>query len=351
MPEALTDIEPAVVDGAETPLVRLDGISRTFRAPGGRGLVRAVDGVDLTIEPGEALGLVGESGSGKSTLARCVLGLIRPTEGRVLFEGRDLTALGGRDLRRLRAEMQMVFQDPLGSLDPRQTVRSAIEEPMRLLTHASSRERRERLLEVIELVHLDRAHLDRYPHQLSGGQQQRVGIARAMITSPKLFVLDEPTSALDWPIRAGILELLDNLRRTEGFSYLLISHDLSAVRYVCDRVAVMYLGRIVEQATVGELFEQPEHPYTKVLMSALLEPETDARSARLHLAGEPASPIDLPSGCRLHPRCPIARPQCGEREQELRPFAPEHEVACWRITSGDEIAWPTGWSERRLMAN
>jgi peptide/nickel transport system ATP-binding protein len=322
--------------------VRLEALRKYFHA--GQGEVRAVDGVDLTIKEGEAVGLVGESGSGKSTLARCLLRLTEVTGGSIYFQGEEITRLRGRQLRRLRGRVQMVFQDPLASLDPRQTVRSAIEEPLRLLLSLTAKDRERRLLETLDLVHLQKAHLERYPHQLSGGQQQRVGIARALATRPKLCVLDEPTSALDWPIRAEILELLSDLRRELGLSYLLISHDLSAVRYVCERIAVMYLGRIVEEAPAKTLFASAAHPYTKALLSAVLQSRLGERQARLRLSGEPPSPIDPPTGCHLHPRCPIAIEDCAKTEQELRSVASTHRVACMRLTGSQKISWPEGWA-------
>jgi oligopeptide/dipeptide ABC transporter ATP-binding protein len=242
--------------------------------------------------------------------------------------------------------MQMVFQDPLGSLDPRQTVESIIEEPLRLLTSLDSKERRTRLCELLDSVRLSSMHLHRYPHQLSGGQQQRVGIARALATGPALCVLDEPTSAVDWPMRAEMLELIDQLRSERSFSYLFISHDLSAVRYVCDRVAVMYLGQIIEEAPTERLFTSPQHPYSRALLSSLLDLSVGENRARVRLHGEPGSPIDPPSGCRLHPRCPIALTACAESLQELTPVSPGHTVACARISGSRGIAWPSFVDQR-----
>ena len=246
-------VTPAATTGA---LVSMRGVVKSFPA-GGKRQLKAVAGVDLDIAEGTAVGLVGESGSGKTTLGRCLLRLTDVSAGSIAFAGTEITRMTGQPLRRLRARMQMVFQDPLGSLDPRQTVASIVEEPLILLTDADERERRRRVLEMLERVRLTEAHLSRYPHQLSGGQQQRVGIARALVTGPRLCVLDEPTSALDWPIRAQMLELLDNLRADLGLSYLVISHDLEAVRRICDRIAVMYLGRIVEDAPARRALHPP----------------------------------------------------------------------------------------------
>jgi peptide/nickel transport system ATP-binding protein len=318
------------------PLVAISGLVKHFHTAA-RATVRAVDGVNLVIGSGQAVGLVGESGSGKSTLARCLLRITDVSAGQILFEGQDITRLRDSGLRDLRNRMQMVFQDPLASLDPRQTVESIIEEPLRLLTTLSPNQRHARVHELIESVRLSAIHLTRYPHQLSGGQQQRVGIARALATNPRLCVLDEPTSAVDWPIRAELLELLDQLRREMSFSFLFISHDLGAVRYICDRVAVMYLGRIVEEAPTRTLFAAPEHPYSRALLSSMLEPSMDTSAARIELHGEPGSPIAPPSGCRLHPRCPIALPACSHEPQELAVIASGHAVACMRITNSEYV--------------
>jgi peptide/nickel transport system ATP-binding protein len=331
---------PAAAAAADLePLVAISGLVKYFLTAA-RATVRAVDGVDLVIGSGQAVGLVGESGSGKSTLARCLLRITEVSAGQILFEGDDITRLRDSGLRNLRKRMQMVFQDPLGSLDPRQTVESIIDEPLRLLTTLSPKQRRARIHELIESVRLSAIHLSRHPHQLSGGQQQRVGIARALATNPRLCVLDEPTSAVDWPIRAELLELLDQLRREMSFSFLFISHDLGAVRYICDRVAVMYLGRIVEEAPTRALFAAPEHPYSRALLSSMLEPSLDTSTVRVELHGEPGSPISPPSGCRLHPRCPIALPACAHRPQELAAIASGHTVACMRVTNSKYVERP-----------
>ena len=307
------------------PLLSAEGLVKHFPlaagwgaaiAGGARAAVRAVDGVSLAIEPGETVGLVGESGCGKSTVARCVLRLVEPSAGRIVFDGVDLTRLDGEALRRRRRDFQMVFQDPTASLNPRLSVRTTVDEPLALHTTLDARARRERVAEVVASVGLGAELLDRYPHELSGGQRQRVNIARAIATEPRLVVLDEPTSALDVSLRARL-----------GVSYLFISHDLATVKYLATRVAVMYLGTIVEEAPGRELFARPLHPYTRALLSAVPVPDPDARRPRVRLAGEIPSAVDIPSGCRLRSRCPLAQPVCAE-PVALRDVAPGHRVAC-----------------------
>jgi len=295
-----------------------------WRAP---RVVRAVDGVSIRVAAGETLGLVGESGCGKSTLARCVLRLVEPTRGRVILDDQDLTALPEEALRRRRRDIQMVFQDPTASLNPRLSVAATVEEPLALHTPLTGAARRGRVDEVLEEVGLGAGLRDRYPHQLSGGQRQRVNIARAIATRPRLVVLDEPTSALDVSLRARVILLLAELKRRMGMTYLFISHDLSTVRYLCDRVAVMYLGVLVEEAPAAELFDHPAHPYTRALLSCIPVPDPDVAPVRLTLSGEVPSPIDIPTGCRLRGRCPLAQPVCAE-PVPLREIAPGHTVAC-----------------------
>jgi oligopeptide/dipeptide ABC transporter ATP-binding protein len=316
-----------------TPLLEVTDLVKHFPIKSGVivdrevGRIRAVDGVTLTLDEGETLGLVGESGCGKSTLARCVLRLIEPTRGRVLLDEEDLTALPEEALRRRRRDIQMVFQDPTASLNPRLSVAATVDEPLALHTPLAGAARRERVDEVLEEVGLGAGLRDRYPHQLSGGQRQRVNIARAIATHPRLVVLDEPTSALDVSLRARVILLLAELKRRMGMTYLFISHDLSTVRYLCDRVAVMYLGVLVEEAPAAELFDHPAHPYTRALLSCIPVPDPDVAPERLRLSGEVPSPIDIPGGCRLRGRCPLAQPVCAE-PVPLREIAPGHTVAC-----------------------
>ena len=295
-----------------------------WRAP---RVVRAVDGVSIRVAAGETLGLVGESGCGKSTLARCVLRLVEPTRGRVVLDDQDLTALPEEALRRRRRDIQMVFQDPTASLNPRLSVAATVEESLALHTPLTGAARRGRVDEVLEEVGLGAGLRDRYPHQLSGGQRQRVNIARAIATHPRLVVLDEPTSALDVSLRARVILLLAELKRRMGMTYLFISHDLSTVRYLCDRVAVMYLGVLVEEAPAAELFDHPAHPYTRALLSCIPVPDPDVAPVRLTLSGEVPSPVDIPTGCRLRGRCPLAQPVCAE-PVPVREIAPGHTVAC-----------------------
>jgi len=296
--------------------------------------VKAVDGVSFSIRKGETLGLVGESGCGKTTTGRCILQLERPTAGEVIFEGVDLSSLGHKELRTWRRKMQVIFQDPYSSLNPRMKIGDIIEEPMYVYgLPPDARGRRERVRELLSVCGLGARMADRYPHEMSGGQRQRVGIARALAMKPDFLVCDEPVSALDVSIQAQIVNLLEDLRQEFGLTYLFIAHDLSVVRHLCHRVAVMYLGRIVEMADCDALYENPRHPYTRALLSAVPVPDPEVEHGRSLevIAGEVPSPINPPSGCVFHPRCPLAVDGCKTHIPALREITPGHWVACTEV--------------------
>ncbi len=293
--------------------------------------VRAVDGVSLQIAPGQVLGLVGESGSGKTTVGRCVVRLIAPTSGSVRLQGRELVGLGARELRPLRRQMHIVFQDPYSSLNPRMTVGQVVSEPLRLHKVASGDERTDRVDDMLRQVGLRTDLRHRFPHELSGGQRQRVGLARALVLRPALLVADEPVSALDVSVQASILNLVSELQSELGFSCLFITHDLTVVEHVSDQIAVMYLGKIVEMSSREQLFADPQHPYTQALLSAapLPDPAVQRTLHRVVLAGDPPSPIDPPPGCPFHPRCPVAQDRCRVEVPVLHEVTgPGHAVAC-----------------------
>jgi oligopeptide transport system ATP-binding protein len=317
------------------PLLRVSHLVKNFSARGtlfgGSGdVVHAVDDVSFAIGAGETLGLVGESGCGKSTTGRCVLRLIEPTSGEVWLEGKAVYALEGKALGALRRDMQIIFQDPYASLNPRMTVGAIIGEALTIHKLAPNRtEYEDRIVELLRLVGLNADHIRRYPHEFSGGQRQRIGIARALAVSPKLIVCDEPVSALDVSVQAQVINLLADLQDEFHLGYLFIAHDLAVVQHISTRVAVMYLGRIVELAPAEELYENPKHPYTEALLSAVPVPDPTAKKERLRLEGDIPNPINPPSGCHFHTRCPIRElPLCGTEKPELKQTADGHWVAC-----------------------
>jgi peptide/nickel transport system ATP-binding protein len=314
-------------------LLEVEGLVKRFDAGGAwlarrRRVIHAVDGISFTLEPGETLGLVGESGCGKSTTGRLILRLLEPSAGRIRFEGRDLLALSPHDLWTTRQRMQIVFQDPFGSLNPRMRVGGIIAEPLAIYRQADSLEQHRRVIELLDVVGLEPGLADRYPHELSGGQRQRIGIAAALALHPSLIVADEPVSALDVSVQAQVLNLLMDLRRRFGLTYLFISHDLHVVLHMSDRVAVMYLGEIVEVGGRDVVHREPKHPYTQGLLAAVPVADPTLRRERIIPKGEVASPLAVPTGCRFHPRCPKAFDRCRVERPALRIVGPGHTAAC-----------------------
>ncbi len=342
--------QPSTVTG-DNVLVSIQDVKMHFPVTAGIifqrrvGTIRAVDGVTFDIRRGETVGLVGESGCGKTTLGRCILMLYRPTSGRIVFEGHDLTAMKPGEIRRMRRRMQMIFQDPYASLNPRMTVGSIIAEPMIIHGLAKNRkERRERVEELMRVVGLNPFYANRYPHEFSGGQRQRIGIARALAVQPSFIVADEPVSALDVSIQAQIINLLEELQERFQLTYLFIAHDLSVVRHISNRVAVMYLGKVMELTDRDELYANPLHPYTKALLSAVPvpDPAVEAKRERIILHGEIPSPMRPPPGCVFHTRCPIAIDECRTRVPEWRNVGSTdrpHWVACHRVVGGKLDGW------------
>ncbi|BBW98692.1 ABC transporter ATP-binding protein [Geobacillus icigianus] len=328
------------------PLLEAKGLKKYFPITGGVfgkqvGTVKAVDDVTFTVYRGETLGIVGESGCGKSTTGRMLLRLIEPTDGSIVFEGKHVTALSKAELRRLRRDMQMIFQDPFASLNPRHTVEKILEEPLIVHRMGSKEERKRRVREMLEVVGLGSYHAKRYPHQFSGGQRQRIGIARALMTHPKLIIADEPVSALDVSIQAQVLNLLEDLQRQFGLTYIFIAHDLGVVRHISDRVGVMYLGRMVELADSESLYESPKHPYTQALLSAVPIPDPDHKRERQLLSGDLPNPANPPQGCAFHTRCAFCMDICREQRPEWREVTDGHYVACHLYESAG------GWRDDR----
>jgi oligopeptide/dipeptide ABC transporter ATP-binding protein len=318
----------AAVKPQAKELVRISELVKHFSIEGSSDVVRAVDGVLFEIFAGETLGLVGESGCGKSTVGRCILRLIEPTSGEVIFDDKDVTKMGKQELRELRREMQIIFQDPYASLNPRLSVLTIVSEPLIIHGIGSKQERRDRVAELLQKVGLDPAYMHRYPHEFSGGQRQRLGIARALALNPRLIIADEPVSALDVSVQAQVVNLLQDLQAEFGLTYLFISHGLAVVEHISSRVAVMYLGKIVEIADARGLYENPLHPYTRALLSAIPVPDPKHKRDRIILKGDVPTPINPPSGCRFRTRCPIASAECAEVIPELREITPGHFSAC-----------------------
>ncbi|MFY0544820.1 ABC transporter ATP-binding protein [Brevibacillus sp. H7] len=321
------------------PLLEIKGLEKHFPIKSGffkktTGYVKAVDGIDLTVYPGETLGIVGESGCGKSTTGRTILRLLEPTAGEVWFDGKDLAKLSNEEMRRMRKDVQMIFQDPYASLNPRMTIRQILLESLEVHGIGTAEERKRTVEEIIEVVGLRKEHLDRHPHDFSGGQRQRIGIARALVLKPKLVIADEPVSALDVSIQSQILNLLKDLKKEFNLTLVFISHDLSVVKHLCDRVAVMYLGRVVEIADKKTLFENPSHPYTRALLSAVPVAKPKQKRERVILQGDLPSPANPPSGCTFHPRCPHVTDLCKTQSPRLQEIGGGQAVSCHLVQMG-----------------
>lgn len=316
--------------GGKDTILEVKNLKKYFETP--KGTLRAVDDVSFTIGRGKTLGVVGESGCGKSTTGRAILRIIEPTSGQVLFEGEDVGKKSRKEMRKIRTQMQIIFQDPFSSLNPRKTVSETIAEPLRLNRIVTGKKARmERVLEIMEIVGLAERLINSYPHELDGGRRQRIGIARALALNPKFIVCDEPVSALDVSIQAQILNLMDELQEKMGLTYMFITHDLSVVHYFADDIAVMYLGRLIEKAPASELFKNPIHPYTQALLSAIPVPSLHNKRKRIILKGEISSPVNPKPGCRFASRCPYAEKRCHEEEPALREVFPGHSAACLKL--------------------
>ena len=316
------------MSNSSSPLLEVKNLKKYFKTP--KGMLHAVDDVSFTIDRGRTLGVVGESGCGKSTTGRAILRIVEPTEGEILFDGEDIRSLGKDQMRRMRTRMQIIFQDPFSSLNPRKTVSETIAEPLKLNGIITDKGKRmERVAEIMEIVGLAERLYNAYPHELDGGRRQRIGIARALALTPQFIVCDEPVSALDVSIQAQILNLMDELQEKMGLTYMFITHDLSVVHYFADDIAVMYLGRLIEKAPAKELFRNPVHPYTQALLSAIPVPSIHNQRKRILLKGEITSPVDPKPGCRFASRCPYASSRCHSEEPQLKEIAPGHFNACF----------------------
>ncbi|MCU0240560.1 MAG: dipeptide ABC transporter ATP-binding protein [Pyrinomonadaceae bacterium] len=324
-------MENSGVKAQKQELVKIKNLVKHFPVENSDDVVKAVDGVSFDIFAGETLGLVGESGCGKSTVGRCILRLIEPTSGEVLFENQNVLSLNKHDLRPLRREMQIIFQDPYASLNPRLSILSIISEPLVIHKIGNKSEQKDRVAELLKKVGLDPDYMYRYPHEFSGGQRQRLGVARALALNPKLIIADEPVSALDVSVQAQVVNLLQDLQAEFGLTYLFISHGLAVVEHISQRVAVMYLGKIVEIADAVELYENPKHPYTQALLSAIPIPDPKRKRDRIILKGDVPTPINPPSGCRFRTRCPIASEECSKIEPEMKEVGNGHFAACIKL--------------------
>ncbi len=330
-------MEHTAAETQKETLLQVRNLVKHFPVDNSDDVVQAVDDVSFDIIAGETLGLVGESGCGKSTVGRCLLRLHEPTSGEVVFEGKNIIGLPNKEMQALRREMQIIFQDPYASLNPRLSIRSIVAEPLKIHNIGNKAAQNERVADLLQKVGLDPKYADRYPHEFSGGQRQRIGIARALALNPKLIICDEPVSALDVSVQAQVVNLLQELQDEFGLTYLFISHGLAVVEHISDRVAVMYLGKLVEICDAGELYANPLHPYTKALLSAIPIPDPKQKRERIVLKGDVPTPINPPSGCRFRTRCPIAIDECAIVEPELREITPGHFAACIRAEGYGDI--------------